>query len=369
MDLSTQSHTLPERIARGVARGTSLLPVGVKRLIAGKPIRVDDQELDLDAQAGVRLLNVVTKSFDRLPVEEARAQATSEAWVFGDELPVETVRDITIPGPAGEIPARLYRPSGIDGPAAALVYCHGGGWVLGDLSASDSVARYLAQYASLMVIAVDYRLAPEHPFPFGLDDALAAFAHIAANATEFGIDAHAIGVGGESSGGNLATVIAQQTALAARKAPTPVPAFQLLFMPITDVSTKHGSYRLFGDGYFLTEAVMDWYKNHYLTDPALVTDPRVSPLLQDDLSGVAPAYIAVAGFDVLRDEGEAYARKLAAAGVPTAIRRHPGVIHSLVNATGISPIAREVLLEASGALRMGLTALAGLPDGTPKTPF
>lgn len=317
--------------------------------------------MDLEAQVAMRLLNLaVSKTFESLPLEEGRAQIASEAWIFGDASPVAEVRDIVLPGPGGDLPARLYRPEGIEAPSPALVYFHGGGWVLGDLGASDSVCRFLAEHASLTVISVDYRLAPESPFPAAVDDALAAFTHVVEHAKEYDVDPAAVGVGGESAGGNLAAVIAQETARRARGADdVPTPAMQLLFMPVTDLSTKHRSYELFGEGLFLTEAQMDWYKERYLPDAESAKDPRVSPLLADDVHDVAPAYVAVAGFDVLRDEGEAYAHKLAAAGVRVALRRHSGLVHSMVNATGVGSGARAALSEAAGALRMGLGSGAG----------
>lgn len=357
---SKRPRPLADRVARRLLRGLGRLPAPVKRALAGRPMRVDGQILDLDAQVVLRLLNLaVSKTFESLPLEEGRAQIASEAWIFGDTEPEVVERDLTIPGPGGDIPARLYRPEGIEGPTAALVYFHGGGWVLGDLGAADSVSRFLAHHASITVISVDYRLAPENPFPAAVDDALAAFTHVVEYAGEYDVDPSAIGVGGESAGGNLAAVVAQESARRVREAPVPTPAMQVLFMPVTDLSGKHHSYELFGEGLFLTEAQMDWYKAHYLTDPAQAEDPRVSPLLAADVHGVAPAYVAVAGFDVLRDEGEAYARRLTDAGVPVALRRHAGLVHGMVNATGVGTTARLVLLEAADALRSGLGSHVG----------
>lgn len=359
--MPTNSRPLRDHVKRWIVRTMGALPESLKRRLAGKPIRIDGQELHVDAQLGMRLLNLTaSKTFESLPLEQGRAQIEDEAWIFGEQIPVETVEDILIEGPAGAIPGRLYRPAGIVGPSAALVYFHGGGWVLGGLSSGDSVSRFLAVRASLTVISVDYRLAPENPFPAGVEDAIHAFNHVVANAVELNIDPTAIGIGGESAGGNLAAVVALETASAAvADQSAPVPAFQLLFMPVTDLSTKHRSYELFSDGFFLTEAQMDWYKNHYLTDPSRALDPRVSPLLAEDVSKVAPAYIAVAGFDVLRDEGEAYAAKMADAGVDVTLRRYGDLIHGMINATGVGRAAREALLEAAGVLRIRLTSHVG----------
>lgn len=356
----TTHRPLSDRVARRVVRTLGRLPQPLKRAIAGKPISIDGQTLDVEAQVGVRLLNLaVGETFETLPVEEGRRQIDGEAWVFGYEHPVHDVRDLVLPGPGGDLPARIYRPAGLPALSAGLVYFHGGGWVLGNLASADSVCRYLADTAGITVVSVDYRLAPEHPFPAGVDDAVAAFRHVVAHASELGIDPSAVAVGGESAGGNLTAVVSLVSTLEARTDPSvPVPAFQLMFMPVTDLTTKHRSYELFSDGFFLSDAQMDWYKTHYLTDPAQAHDPRVSPLLAPDLGGQPPAHVVVAGFDVLRDEGEAYATRLLEAGVPTTLTRQEGIVHGLVNATGVGTVARRVLDEAAGQLRKRLVPLA-----------
>ena len=357
--MDTPKRPAQERVARRVLRTLGALPTGAQRLIGGRPIRIDGQELHTEVQMALRLLNLAAgETFETMPLDQGRAQISSEAWVFGDPIPVGTVRDMTIPGPAGPIPARLYRPSGVEEPSALLVYYHGGGWVLGDVEVSDSACRVLALNAGLSVLSVDYRLAPENPFPAAVEDAVAAFRYAVDNAASLGVDPAAVGVGGESAGGNLAAVVSQITTAE----PGPAPAFQLLFFPVTDLSSKHPSYRLFPDGFFLTEAQMDWYRDHYLSDPSHAFDPRVSPLLAEDLTGLPPAYVAVAGFDPLRDEGEAYARRLKQASVPVTLRRHSGLVHGIINATGVGHAGREALLEAAGALRVGLTARAGNPS-------
>ncbi|GAA1699985.1 alpha/beta hydrolase [Dietzia cercidiphylli] len=350
--MSPTHRPLAEHVLRRVIRLIGAAPSPIQRLIAGPPVRVDGQQLGLEAQVGTRLLNLgVSETFERMPLDRGRDQIAGEAFVFGHQTPVETVRPLTIPGPNGPIPARLYRPAGIEGPSAALVYLHGGGWVLGDLDSGDSVSRFLAAHTPLTVISIDYRLAPEHPFPAGLDDALAAFGHVVEHAAEYDLDPRAIAIGGESAGGNLAAVVALH------RAPgwTP-PAMQVLFNPVTDLSTKHKSYELFGRGFFLTEAQMDWYKSHYLADPEQALDPRVSPLLAGELGHAPPAYVVVAGFDVLRDEGERYAAALVEAGVDVTLRRHSGHVHGLINATGVGHAARDALLEAVGVLHTRLVA-------------
>jgi acetyl esterase len=179
---------------------------------------------------------------------------------------------------------------------------------------------------------------------------------VATHAEEYGLDPARIGVSGESAGANLAAVIAQETARAARRGPSPAPALQVLFQPVTDLSAKRESYRLFGEGFTMTEADMDLYRRSYLGDHGSATDPRISPLLADDLSGVAPAYISTAGFDVLRDEGEAYAHRLEQAGVPVTLVRTPSLAHSAINVPSICPPARDALLAAAGAIRSALAS-------------
>jgi acetyl esterase len=345
-------HSLADRAARRVVRRLVNLPAHIKRVLAGRPIVVDGQTLDVNTQIGLRLMHLAgIGDFDSMPIEKARAQLSAEAWIFGDELPIGSVEDLTIPTAALDLPARIYRPTGLTYPAGGLVHFHGGGWTLGDLGAADAVSRWLAHHAGIIVISVDYRLAPENPFPAALDDAMDAYTHVATHAGQFGLDPSRIGVSGESAGANLATVIAQTTARAARSGPSPTPALQVLFQPVTDLSTRHESYRLFGEGFTMTAADMNLYRRSYLGANGSATDPRISPLLADDLSGVAPAYISTAGFDVLRDEGEAYARKLEQAGVPVTLVRTPSLAHSAINVPNVCPPAQDALLTAAKAIR------------------
>ncbi len=327
-------------------------PTGLQRFMAGRGAMPDGVAIEPEVGAALRLLNMLPgASFEDLPLPEARAQIDHEADVFGGApLPMHEVRELAIPGGAGSIPARLYRADPRDADRL-VVYFHGGGWVVGSLASADSACRFLARHAGVTVLSVDYRLAPEHPFPAAPDDALSAFRFAVGQAEAWGHDPQQIAVAGDSAGGNLAAVVC----LDLRTAAEVRPAFQLLFFPVTDLSTKHGSYEDFADGYFLTEKQMDWYRNHYLGDhPA--TDPRVSPLLAADLRGLPPAYVAVSGFDVLRDEGEAYARAMAASGVRVGLRRHDRLIHAFVNSTGVGHSSRDAFLEACGALRAGIGA-------------
>lgn len=349
--------TFIDRAARAAMRTAAVLPRRVQKLLSGTPVNVEGSQLDTSVQLALRLMSLASEeAFD---VAGGRAMIESESWIVRSEIAVGEILDLAIDGGDGPIPARLYRPqAAADKILPLLIYFHGGGWVLGGLHSADSVCRFLTQHANIAVLSVDYRLAPEHPFPAGVNDALAAFDYAVSHVEELRVDPASIGVGGESAGGNLAAVVALQSEIERRsRSDRAVPAFQLLFMPVTDLSTKHPSYSLFSDGFFLTETQMDWYKEHYLTDPADSFDPRVSPLLADDLTGVAPAYVVTAGFDVLRDEGEAYAHRLKEAGVAVAIRRHGQLVHGLVNATGIGKLAANVLLEAAGAVRLGLATV------------
>jgi acetyl esterase len=342
-----------EQLERAFVRVLGALPPPVERILAGSPVEVDGQRLEPSVQIALRLVERTGPSLDELSVEAARARIRHNSGLFaGRRLPMARVEDVTIPGPAGPIPARMLTPPGVEQPAPLFVYFHGGGWVTGDLDTHDSTCRFLADRASMKLLAVDYRLGPEHPFPAAVEDAVAAFRFAAAEAERLGVNPATIAIGGDSAGGNLAAVVSQLST----GAPGPAPIFQLLIYPVCDLSTKRDSYRLFREGFGLAEAEMDWYRGHYLPDESAALDPRASPLLADDLTGLPPAYIATAGFDPLRDEGEEYAARLRAAGVPVALRRHPGLVHAFMNAVQVSPKAREAALEAVGALRMGFSS-------------
>jgi acetyl esterase len=270
--------------------------------------------------------------------------------IQGPLTPVAVVRELTVDGAAGPLRARYYQP---DRPAGAplLVYCHGGGFVLGDLDTHDETCRMLCRHAGQHVLSVDYRLAPEHPFPAPLDDAVEAFRWGAAHASGFGADSSRVAIGGDSAGGNLSAVVSQLT-----RDDSVRPAAQLLIYPATDHPTPRPSHRLFDRDYFLTMADRDAFHRLYLGDSGIgPDDPRVSPLRARDLSGLPPALVVTAGFDVLRDEGEAYAAALEAAGTPARVHREPGLGHGWVNMTGVSPVAHRGLVEVARLWR-GMTA-------------
>lgn len=347
-----------DRIERGAFAALLAMPPSLTRLAAGTPHVVDGQTLDPQIQVGLRILSrIAGPELDELPVDKARAVLEQESWLFGGELAeVASSRDLTIPGPGGDIPARLHLPLQPPStevtapPLPLLIWFHGGGWVLGSIESHEPVARAFCHHAQVAVLNVGYRLAPEHHFPAAFEDAEAAFLWAHANAGELGIDPDRIALGGDSAGGNLSAGVS----LARTKAGGPAPAFQLLIVPAVDMVGHTRSTDLFATGYFLTEANMEWYKDQYLPPGVDRSDPRASPLLADDLTGVPPAYVAVAGFDPLRDEGEAYAVRLRDAGVTVTLRRHRSAVHPFINIL-VTRMGQAALQEAVGALRVGLS--------------
>ena len=264
------------------------------------------------------------------PVHEltpAQARVQYERMVKAraiEPAPVGAVEDRAIPGPAGDLPVRIYRPGRDAGTPPAFVYYHGGGHVIGNLDTHDAVARNLCNGAGWVVVSVDYRLAPEHRFPAAAEDAFAAVRWCATQGAEIGIDPERIAVGGDSAGGNLAAV----AALMARDAGGPAIRLQVLVYPVTDYACDTASYRTYAQGYGLLEAQsMRWFRDHYLRGEADRLDWRAAPLRAGDLSGVAPALVLTAQCDVLHDEGDAYAHRLRAAGVDVDYRDCEGMIH------------------------------------------
>ena len=346
--------TWPARLQRAASRALLGLPVPVRRLAAGRPHVVDGDPLDPDIAVGLRILSrTAGPGLEERPVEDARRVLAEESWMFaGPPTPVGSVRDLSIPGPGGDVPARLYVPVRSralgDRPLGLLLWFHGGGWVLGDLDTHDAVCRALCAGAEVAVLSVGYRLAPEHRFPAAVEDCVAAFRWSHSHATELGVDPARVAVGGDSAGGNLSAVVAQVTT----QDGGPAPAFQLLVVPATDFTVDRPSKALFATGYFLTTASMDWYEAQYLGS-ADRSDPRVSPLL-GSLAGLPPAYVAVGGFDPLRDEGIAYADALRAAGVRVTLRVHEDAVHPFINIL-TSQLGRRCVTEAVGALRVGLS--------------
>ena len=282
-----------------------------------------------------------------LPVPEARALMQAMAGMSATiDLPIASVEDRTIPGPGGSIPVRLYTPEG-RGAHPLLLYFHGGGWVLGGLDTHDTVCRELAHGAGCAVMSVDYRLAPEHQFPAAPDDCYAALVWAATNAAAIGVDATRIAVGGDSAGGNLTCV----TALQARDKGGPRLCFQLPVYPVTNHSLDTPSYRENAKGYLLETESMAWFWGHYLPSDRDGEHAYASPLRATDFRELPPALVITAEFDPLRDEGEAYGKRLQEAGVPTELRRYDGMIHGFFGMSAIMDQAKAAIADASTALR------------------
>lgn len=280
-----------------------------------------------------------------LGVEAAR-EAMAGAFATAEPEAVARVENTSFPGPGGDVPARIYWPSG-DGPHPALVYFHGGGWVLCSLDTHDGPCRALTNRAGCVVVSVDYRLAPENQFPAGLEDCTAAVAWVLREAAQLGIDADRVAIGGDSAGGNLAAAVA----LAHRDRGGAPLAHQLLVYPVIDARRDTPSYRDNAEGYFLSAQAMAWFWEQYLGDTSKGEDPLASPIRAGNLSGLPPATVITAEFDPLRDEGEAYAERLSAAGVPVEMRRWDGIIHGFFGMADALPKGGEAIAWAAGRLR------------------
>lgn len=266
----------------------------------------------------------------------------------GPREDVASVEDRVIKTADGALTLRFYR--GIGAPpqdAPALLYLHGGGWVIGNLQSHDEICRWFANEAGCVVVCPDYRLAPEHKFPAGLTDCLEALNFMANCAADLGIDPQRIAVAGDSAGGNLASVVA----LVSRSDQVPSVAAQLLFYPNTDAAQTTDSYRRYSEGCGLTASTMRWFRDHYIRTPDDITDWRVSPLRADSLAGAPPAFIALAGLDILKDEGTAYGTRLQQEGVRVISRLWSGQIHGFVSMGRHIPAAREAVVEAVAAWR------------------
>jgi acetyl esterase len=346
--------TARERVVALLARVIARIPPAVVRRLAGPPVAVDGQTLEPEAQLAQRLLDL--RGRKDLTVAERRAKAERDARIFvGPRIDVPEARDLEVA--AGTLRSRLYAGRATPHPSPLLVYYHGGGWTTGSLETHDNLCRFLANEARLRVLSVDYRLAPEHPFPAAVDDALATFRDAAERADELGAEAGRVAVGGDSAGANLAAVCAQLA-----RDGGPMPALQLLVYPVVQIGDRsHRSYELFGEGYYLSQADMDFYDQCYLLDAAQAADPRASPLRADDMSGLPPALIVIAGFDPLRDEGLEYAERLAAGGVRVRVERVDGLPHGFANVVAAGRAAPAAMRRVTAALREMLAE----PEGTP----
>jgi acetyl esterase len=340
-------------LARAVSNRVLNLPAPVLTALTGsKPPVVEGQRLDLQLHAAL-----VSQERLRLPKLEALAPASARVeyerqirLVDGSPRAMAHIESLSIPGPSGPLPARLYVPRGAATPGPTILYLHGGGWVIGSLRSHDSPCRALADGSGARVLSVGYRLAPEHRFPAGYEDALAAWRWLAKHPSRVGAAPNRLAVGGDSAGANLATGIA----LAARSAGLPQPAFQLLIYPGVDLTCAMPSHRTYGHGFLLTQELLAWFIELYLRHPDDAKDPRASPLFASDLADLPPAHVVTAGFDPLRDEGQRYAARLRDAGVSAHCEHHPSLVHGFISFAGASTTSRAALDSCALALRSAL---------------
>ncbi len=341
------------RLELAFARAVLRLPPPLLRALFGAP-RISPDGLRLDPQTQALLaLSKATRQPDvpDLGVHRARAYVDKIAPSLEATAAPVDVRDTTVPGATGLRRARVYTPPGAGPSSPGLLFFHGGGFVVGSIESHDGTCRALASKARVVVVSVDYRLAPENVFPAAVDDAVAATRGVLAKASHFGVDPAAIAVGGDSAGGTLAAVVAH-----ALRGDALRPAFQLLVYPIADVRGGTRSREYFRDGYFLTARAIDFYVSQYIPDTSQHTDPRASPILARDLSGLPPALVVTAGFDPLRDEGRDYAEKMRAAGVDVTSICAQGSMHGFFNTSGVLRESASVFDLVVAHLQKALTS-------------
>ncbi|UQA62533.1 alpha/beta hydrolase [Polyangium aurulentum] len=348
MDLAIE---LQRRFACSLLRA----PTSVLRAIAGPERRSPEgYVLDLQTQVILRVGKMLgSTEWTSRPLAEARKLMIQSSQVLNARPTAPfSIRDRWIPVDGGAVGARMYVPiAQKTGPRPIVVYYHGGGFVLGSLDSHDGECRALAAETGAIVVAIDYRLAPEHRFPTAAKDAIAAFRWVAQNAVALGGDPARIAVAGDSAGGNLSAVVALETRGDAVR-----PMFQLLVYPATDMTRSHPSHRYFCEDLLLTEASIDSFLANYLRSDEDQRDPLASPLFATDHTGLPPAMVLTAGFDPLRDEGKAYADKLTAAGVPVEYRCYEGLVHGFFSMSGAVDVARSALEDSISGLRRAFSA-------------
>jgi acetyl esterase len=330
-----------DALLTGSLRAVMAAPAPVKRALAGPAAVERGTELDLNTQLllrAERLLALLTGADVTRSLPAARRALVGASRIAAGPPVAMPVRALTLAGANGPLACRLYTPA--QSGAGLLVYFHGGGWIEGNLDTHDAACRTLAQAAGTRIVAVDYRLAPEHPYPAAIDDALAAYRDVVARCNELAVSAEDIAVGGDSAGANIAAVTCMRVRAAMQG---PAPAAQLLIYPVTDIANMHDSRRRLGHGLYLTEQFMSTAQALYLGPSANPANPEISPLLAEDLTGLPPAIVVTAGFDPLRDEGEAFAQRLAEAGVPVTERHYPAYVHGFINhLITCSPAVQEI---------------------------
>jgi len=287
-------------------------------------------------------------SYETMSPPEAREAYMAARAASQPEPPhVASVENISAPSPAGPIPLRVYKPAAATGTAAALIYIHGGGFVIGNIDSHDVLCRTLANDAGIIVVSIEYRLAPEHKFPAAVDDSIAATRWIADNASTFGIDPNRIFIGGDSAGGNLSAVVA----IHARDSGGPKLAGQVLIYPATDFSMSHPSHLDPDTGALLTRSLIGWFRTQYLNGNGDIDDWRASPLRIKDFKGLPPAYVMTCGADPLHDEGAEYAERLKDAGIDVAYSHFPGQFHGFITMGKILPEANVAAREVAAWLK------------------
>jgi acetyl esterase len=322
------------------------------RLLDGHRIRRGSRTMDPKAQIVGEFVKSIRVPGYFPPLPELRQQLRTMVTLMDEPAPaLARIENIRIPGPAGEIPARVYAPQPAGALLPAVMYAHGGGWVQGDLETHHGLCARLAKHAGVLVVAVDYRLAPEHKFPAAVDDCLAAYRWLRTHGRSLGADSSRVAVAGDSAGGNLSAVISQQAAAGG----VAVPTCQALIYPAVDFSFETESHRELADGHVIPRDRILWYMQQYLRSEADQTDLKASPLRAPSVAGQPPTMIITAGFDPLLEEGRAYADRLRAAGVDVVYREYPGQIHAFVSLTKAIPQGLAATLEVAEYLQKRLS--------------